>query len=152
MTYGHLASALDVPLGSRPPLADAASGVIADREARGLTLPVGGPEARQAGSAFLNPPVTDDQAAAVRGAGGPIHADMHGVVRASSGWLLTQCGYQPGIRLADGVFCSSHRVLTVTVREGAASRDVARVLHTMTSCVHKDFGVQLHTEIVRLGV
>ncbi|MFF7966789.1 UDP-N-acetylmuramate dehydrogenase [Streptomyces sp. NPDC007903] len=152
VTYGHLASALNVPLGSRPPLAEAASGVVADREARGLTLPASGPEARQAGSAFLNPPVTDEQAAAVRAAGGPIHTDMQGVMRASSGWLLAQCGYQPGIPLADGVFCSSHRVLTVTVRDGASSEDVARVLRTMASRVRTAFGVQLHPEIVPLGL
>ncbi|MYQ45534.1 UDP-N-acetylmuramate dehydrogenase [Streptomyces sp. SID4985] len=152
VSYGHLAGALDVPLGSQPPLAEAASGVIADRETRGLTLPASGPEARQAGSAFLNPPVTDEQAAAVRAAGGPVHTDMRGVMRASSGWLLTQCGYQPGLRLANGVFCSAHRVLTVTVRDGAASRDVARVLHTMASRVLSSTGVQLHPEIVTLGM
>ncbi|MFJ8728547.1 FAD-binding protein [Streptomyces bauhiniae] len=151
VSYGHLAGALNVPLGSRPPLAEAASGVIADRQARGLTLPASGPEARQAGSAFLNPPITEAQATAVRAAGGPVHTDMQGVVRASSGWLLAQCGYQPGIRLAAGVFCSSHRVLTVTVRDAAAAGDVARVLHTMAARVLTAFGVQLRPEIVPLG-
>ncbi|MGW5335650.1 hypothetical protein [Streptomyces bauhiniae] len=126
--------------------------MVADREARGLTLPTAGPEARQAGSAFLNPHVTHEQAAAVRAAGGPIHTDVQGVVRASSGWLLAQCGYQPGIRLADGVFCSSYRVLTVTVRDGAAADDVALVLHTMAARVLTAFGVRLHPEIVAMGI
>ncbi|MFD0503854.1 FAD-binding protein [Streptomyces chiangmaiensis] len=70
VSYPHLANILGVPLGAQPPLTEAAHGVLADRNNRGLTLPASGPDARQVGSVFLNPTITGNQARAVRAAGG----------------------------------------------------------------------------------
>ncbi|MFG2440798.1 UDP-N-acetylmuramate dehydrogenase [Streptomyces sp. NPDC048508] len=95
ITYRHLADALGIRLGVRPPLAEAAQGVLDDRRNRGLSLPQAGPDSRQAGSVFLNPPVTPAQAATIRAVGGPVYGDQNGRLRASAGWLLEQAGYHP---------------------------------------------------------
>ncbi|BAU83357.1 UDP-N-acetylenolpyruvoylglucosamine reductase [Streptomyces laurentii] len=150
VAYSHLARALDVPLGARPPLAEAAAGVIADRRARGLTLPTTGPDVRQAGSIFMNPPVTAPQAAAVRAAGGPVHQDPDGVTRASAGWLLEHCGYTRGLHVEPGVACSSRRVLTLTARNGATASSVTAALQRMAGDVAQATGIELRHEPVLL--
>jgi UDP-N-acetylmuramate dehydrogenase len=124
VTYQHLAQALDLPIGSTPDLADAITTVRADRARRGLSLPSSGPDTRQAGSVFVNPPVSTRQATAIRAAGGPVSSDEHGQYRASAGWLLQHCGYEPGAQIATGVHCSSNRSLTVVARGPATRRPV----------------------------
>ncbi|MEW2621203.1 UDP-N-acetylmuramate dehydrogenase [Streptomyces sp. NPDC048106] len=147
--YGHLAQALDVPLGSRPPLEEAAAGVIADRNARGLSLPGSGPDARQAGSVFLNPPVNSAQAREVCAAGGRVHRDGDGVLRASAGWLLEQSGYGPNAHVGLGVYCSTSRTLTVTARDGATASSFLAGLHRMAGTVREASGITLRPEPVR---
>ncbi|MEV6982844.1 UDP-N-acetylmuramate dehydrogenase [Sphaerisporangium sp. NPDC051017] len=151
VAYRHLAEELGVPLGTRPSLAEAAEGVLANRRARGLLLPKTGPDSRQAGSVFLNPPVSAHQAAAIHAAGGPVMRDLHGVQRASAGWLLEQAGYRPGCRLAAGVYCSTHRTLTLTARERATASGFAAALRTLATEVHTATGIRLRPEPVMLG-
>jgi UDP-N-acetylmuramate dehydrogenase len=148
VTYGHLASALHVPLGHRPPLAEGAAGVAADRQTRGLSLPAGGPDARQAGSAFLNPVLDAASAARVSALGGQVYRDADGQQRASAGWLLELCGYSPGQRIGAGVYCSTARTLTVTARDGASAAVVRGALRTMAQKVRDSAGVQLAPEPV----
>ncbi|MEU6710028.1 UDP-N-acetylmuramate dehydrogenase [Nonomuraea sp. NPDC046802] len=152
ITYRHLADALDVPLGTRPPLPEAVAAVLADRRARGLLLPDDGPDSRQAGSVFLNPLLTPAQAAAVHAAGGPLHRNADGeAVRASAGWLLQQCGHHPGQRLAPGVYCSTRRALTLVARDGATATAFAATLHTLASQVERQMGIRLRPEPVSVS-
>jgi UDP-N-acetylmuramate dehydrogenase len=148
VTYQHLARALDLPLGSTPDLTDAVTAVRADRNARGLSLPSSGPDARQAGSVFVNPPVSASQAAAIRAAGGPVSRDEHGQDRASAGWLLQHSGYQPGTRIAAGVHCSTRRSLTVVARGPVTSTQYTDALAMMTARVLADTGICLTMEPV----
>ncbi|WP_051866220.1 UDP-N-acetylmuramate dehydrogenase [Streptosporangium roseum] len=149
ITYQHLAHALGIPLGARPPLAEAAQGVLADRCQRGLALPKDGPDARQAGSVFLNPLITTAQADVVRAAGGAVHHDDHGVLRASAGWLLQLAGYHPGSRLAPGVSCSTRRTLTLTTHDGATAQFFTVALQRLAHDVFEATGIRLHPEPVR---
>ncbi|GAA4221604.1 UDP-N-acetylmuramate dehydrogenase [Streptosporangium album] len=149
VTYQYLAHALDIPLGTRPPLAEAAQGVLADRCQRGLALPENGPDARQAGSVFLNPPITTAQADAVRAAGGVAYRDDHSVLRASAGWLLQLAGHHPGNQLAPGVFCSTRRALTLTAHDGATAASFNMVLQKLARDVYEVIGIRLHPEPVR---
>ncbi|MET8336757.1 UDP-N-acetylmuramate dehydrogenase [Streptosporangium canum] len=150
VTYQHLAHALGIPLGARPPLAEAAQGVLADRCQRGLALPGDGPDARQAGSVFLNPPITTAQADVVRAAGGAVRHDDHGVLRASAGWLLQMVGHHPGSRLAPGVSCSTLRTLTLTAHDGATAASFNTVLRSLARDVFNATGIWLHPEPIRL--
>lgn len=150
ITYQHLTHALDIPLGARPPLAEAAQGVLADRCQRGLALPEDGPDARQAGSVFLNPLITTAQADIVRAAGGAVHRDDHGVLRASAGWLLQLVGHHPGSQLAPGVSCSTLRTLTLTAHDGATASAFNTALRSLIRDVFDATGIRLHSEPVRL--
>lgn len=150
VTYQHLADHLGVPVGSRPPLAETAAAVLDHRAARGLLLPASGDDARQAGSVFLNPPVTATQAAAVRAAGGPLHHDRDNVLRASAGWLLEHTGHHPGQELGPAVHCSKRRALTLTAHPGATALGFAVVLGTLADRVHRATGVRLHPEPVHV--
>jgi UDP-N-acetylmuramate dehydrogenase len=146
VTYQPLADVLNVPLGARPPLAEAAAAVAIDRQARGLALPTSGPDARQVGSVFVNPTVNERQAAYIRARGGPVHNDPRGEPRASAGWLLQYLGYAPGRRLAEGVYCSTQRTLTVVARGPVASEDYLSVLQGLSAEVFQATGIWMHLE------
>ncbi|MER5420587.1 UDP-N-acetylmuramate dehydrogenase [Streptosporangium roseum] len=149
LTYRYLAQALDIPLGTRPPLAEAAQGVLTDRRQRGLALPENGSDARQAGSVFLNPSITTAQAAVVRAAGGMVYYDNHSILRTSAGWLLQLLGYHPGYQLAPGVSCSTRRTLTLTAHDGATAASFNTVMRKLTRDVFETTGIRLHPEPVR---
>jgi UDP-N-acetylmuramate dehydrogenase len=146
VTYEYLARALGTDVGARPPLTEAAAAVLADRQARGLSLPDDGPDARQAGSSFVNPPVTKTQAQQLRAAGGRVYRDCDGVLRASAGWLLERSGYRPGQQLAAGVYCSTSRTLTVTARQGATAATFLKALDVMARTVHDVSAIKLQPE------
>ncbi|MFJ7277312.1 FAD-binding protein [Kitasatospora sp. NPDC098663] len=58
ITYQPLADELGVQVGARPLVAEVTAAALVNRHGRGLLLDPHGPDARQAGSVFLNPPVT----------------------------------------------------------------------------------------------
>ncbi|MFD8882171.1 UDP-N-acetylmuramate dehydrogenase [Streptomyces erythrochromogenes] len=147
--YQHLADVLAVRLGARPPLAEAAQAVLTDRRNRGLTLPTCGPDVRQAGSVFLNPPITHAQATAIRAAGGPAHSSTDGTLRASAGWLLEQAGFRPGIRVGPGVYCSRGRALTLTVRDNATAASFTAALEVLIHAVLITHRIRLRPEPVQ---
>ncbi|MFD6967830.1 UDP-N-acetylmuramate dehydrogenase [Streptomyces sp. NPDC059949] len=147
--YQHLADALAVRLGSRPPLAEAAQAVLTDRHNRGLTLPTFGPDARQAGSVFLNPPISNAQATAICAAGGPVLSSSDGTLRTSAGWLLEQTGFHPGIRVAPGVYCSLGRALTLTAHDDATAASFATALEVLAHAVLATHRIRLRSEPVQ---
>ncbi|MFD8981617.1 UDP-N-acetylmuramate dehydrogenase [Streptomyces sp. NPDC059564] len=148
VTYQHLATALRAPLGSRPPLAEAAATVLHDRAERGLLLPETGHDARQAGSCFLNPTVTDDQAGALRSQGAPVYRTPAHTWRASAGWLLEACGYRTGAEVTRGVRCSTRRTLTLTAQAEATAHDFRTALEEMAARVRTAAGLDLYLEPV----
>ncbi|OLO25924.1 UDP-N-acetylenolpyruvoylglucosamine reductase [Streptomyces sp. MNU77] len=147
--YQHLADALAVRLGARPSLAEAAQAVLTDRRNRGLTLPTCGPDARQAGSVFLNPPITHAQATAIDASGGPVCSSTDGTLRASAGWLLEQAGFRPGIRVCPGVYCSRSRALTLTVRDNATAARFTTALEALIHAVLTTHRIRLQPEPVQ---
>jgi UDP-N-acetylmuramate dehydrogenase len=146
VTYRPLIKILRSRSGARPPLAEASRAVLCDRATRGLILPTVGPDARQAGSVFLNPVLTPHQESAVRAAGGPIHRDNAGHTRGSAGWLLEQIGHLPGSRVGNGVYCSTNRTLTLTARPPATATSFRTALQALADDVHSAFGIELRPE------
>ncbi|MFD3553781.1 UDP-N-acetylmuramate dehydrogenase [Streptomyces goshikiensis] len=144
--YQHLATTLDVPVGTRPALAEAAAAVLQDRQMRGLLLPDSGQDQRQAGSCFLNPTITTTQADRLRTLKAPLHTIPAGRWRASAGWLLEQSGFQPGAEVAPGVRCSSRRTLTLTAQPGATGSTFQQALDTMATRVRETTGITLNPE------
>lgn len=135
ISYQPLADELGVRPGARPPVAEVTAAVLANRHRRGLLLDPHGPDARQAGSVFLNPPVTAAQAARWSAAGCPVHTDSDGQLRASAGWLLEHTGYRPGRKIADGVHCSERRTLTLTAHDGATATIFTQTLAELSAQV-----------------
>ncbi len=146
VTYPALATALGVTPGTTPSLSDAINAVRADRAARGLSLPVSGPDARQAGSVFVNPVITPRQAHAIQQHAGPVHGDQHGQLRASAGWLLQHAGFKPGIQIAPGVHCSAKRTLTIVARGPVTTTTYLKALARAATEVRQASGITLTIE------
>ncbi|WP_157815547.1 UDP-N-acetylmuramate dehydrogenase [Kitasatospora sp. CB02891] len=151
IVYQPLADELGVPAGARPPVAEVAAAVLANRCRRGLLLDLHAPDARQAGSVFLNPPVTAAQAACWTAAGCPVHRDSDGQPRASAGWLLEHLGYRPGCEIAAGIRCSDRRTLTLTAHDGATATGLAQALTALSAQVESATGIVLQPEPVLVG-
>ncbi|WP_073776189.1 hypothetical protein [Streptomyces sp. MJM1172] len=109
-------------------------------------MPETGHDHRQAGSCFLNPTVTDDQARTLRSQGAPVHRTPLGTWRASTGWLLEACGYRPGTAITCGVSCYTHRTLTLTAQPSATTHSFHSALTTMAAHVLMATGVRLQAE------
>ncbi|MFE6744727.1 UDP-N-acetylmuramate dehydrogenase [Kitasatospora purpeofusca] len=151
ISYQPLADELAVQAGARPPVSEVTAAVIANRHRRGLLLDLHGPDARQAGSVFLNPLVTATQAARWSAAGCPVHTDSDGQLRASAGWLLEHVGYRPGQKITDGVRCSERRTLTLTAHNGATATGFAQALADLDRQVERTTGIRFHPEPMRVG-
>lgn len=149
--YQPLADELGLHLGVRPPVAEVTAAVLANRCRRGLLLDPHGPDAHQAGSVFLNPPVTAAQAACWSAAGCPVHTDSDGQLRASAGWLLEHIGYRPGYKIAAGIQCSNRRTLTLTAHDGATATGFAQALTELSAQVKIATGIRLQPEPVLVG-
>ncbi len=151
IVYQPLADEVGVPVGTRPPVDEVTAAVLANRHRRGLLLDHHGLDARQAGSVFLNPPVTATQAARWSAAGCPVHSDSDGRLRAGAGWLLEHVGCCPGRQVADGIRCSERRALTLTAHDGATATSFARALAALSARVESATGIALKSEPVLVG-
>ncbi|MFE4515443.1 hypothetical protein ACFRMQ_14770 [Kitasatospora sp. NPDC056783] len=108
-------------------------------------------DARQVGSVFLNPRITDSQAARRSTASCPVHLGSDGELRASAGWLLEFVGCRPGQPTADSVRCSERRTLTVTAHGGATSAELDHALASLAARVETATGIALQPEPTRVG-
>ncbi|MFJ4185485.1 UDP-N-acetylmuramate dehydrogenase [Kitasatospora sp. NPDC089509] len=151
ISYRPLAKELDVPVGARPSVQEVTEAVLANRRRRGLLLDPDGPDARQAGSVFLNPLVTAAQAARWSAEACPVHRDSDGELRASAGWLLELVGCRPGEAIADGVRCSEHRTLSVVAYGEATAVGFGQALTDLAARVRTTTGITLQPEPVRVG-
>ncbi|MFJ4189385.1 UDP-N-acetylmuramate dehydrogenase [Kitasatospora sp. NPDC089509] len=150
-TCRRLADALQVRLGTRPPLSETTAAVLADRHRRGLLPDPDGPDARQIGSAFLDPAVTPGQAARWSAAGCPVYTDTAGRWRVSAGWLLELVGCHPGRKVADGIHCSDRRTLAIAARGETTAAAFAQVLADLAAQVGANTGIKLSPEPARIG-
>ncbi|MFJ6139331.1 UDP-N-acetylmuramate dehydrogenase [Kitasatospora sp. NPDC092286] len=151
ISYQPLAEELGVQPGARLPVSEVTAAVLANRHRRGLLLDLHGPDARQAGSVFLNPLVTATQAARWSAAGCPVRTDSDGQLRASAGWLLEHVGYRPGQKITDGVRCSERRTLTLTAHDGATAAGFTQALTELSAQVEIATGIKLRPEPTLVG-
>ncbi|MFF4927120.1 UDP-N-acetylmuramate dehydrogenase [Kitasatospora sp. NPDC001261] len=151
ITYRPLADELDVPIGTRPTVPEVTAAVLANRHRRGLLLDPSGPDARQVGSVFLNPRVTDAQATHWSGLGCPVHRDSDGQLRTSAGWLLEFVGCRPGQTITEGVRYSERRTLTVTAHGDATAAAFDLALTNLAARVATATGLMLRPEPTRVG-
>ncbi|WP_051712192.1 UDP-N-acetylmuramate dehydrogenase [Streptomyces sp. NRRL S-350] len=152
ITYRPLADELGVPIGARPTVPEVTAAVLANRRHRGLLLDPSGPDARQAGSVFLNPRITTTQATLWSDLGCPVHRDSNGELRAGASWLLEHVGCRPGQVVAEGVRCSQRRTLTVTAHGDATAAGFHQALTHLAAQVATTTGITLQPEPTRIGL
>jgi UDP-N-acetylmuramate dehydrogenase len=172
IAYAQLASALQVELGERVPLADARRAVLALRASKGMVLDPADPDSVSAGSFFTNPIVSESFARAMPadaprwpivseepervlapGEDVPALASAEYQVKLSAAWLIERSGISRGFTLpGSGAAISTKHTLAIVNRGGATAADVAQLASLVQTRVLAEFGVRLHPEPVFVGV
>ena len=172
VAYAQLATALDVRLGDRVPLADARRAVLALRASKGMVLDPADPDSVSAGSFFTNPIVTEsfarslppeaprwplspEEADRVLAPGEEVPALASGPyeVKLSAAWLIERAGVTRGFALpGSGAAISSKHTLAIVNRGGATAAEVVQLASFVQLRVLAQFGVRLHPEPVFVGV
>jgi UDP-N-acetylmuramate dehydrogenase len=124
--------------------------VLAVRRRKSMVLDASDPDARSAGSFFVNPVVPEAVAGRIGGDEMPRYP-AEGGVKLSAAWLIERAGFARGYtRGAAGL--SSKHTLAIVNRGGATAHDVAGLAREIRDRVAERFGVTLTPEPVFVGV
>jgi UDP-N-acetylmuramate dehydrogenase len=159
--YAELARALGVAEGARPKAADVARTVVTLRRAKGMVLDPADPDTRSAGSFFVNPVVSTDEARAVEarawssgvlpaGDALPRFGAAEGRVKIPAAWLIERAGFAKGTRRGK-VGVSSKHALALTTEAGATAAELLAFAGAVEDAVRMRFGVALAREPVVVG-
>ncbi|MGL5864779.1 MAG: UDP-N-acetylmuramate dehydrogenase [Dermatophilaceae bacterium] len=159
--YADLARQLDVPVGSRAPLADVRAAVLAQRRRRGMVLDPLDHDTWSCGSFFTNPILSPAQFGALEARvthhvnvdpeGLPRYPGSDGTVKTSAAWLIERAGFGKGHGMPGPAALSTKHTLAVTNRGGASSSDVLALAREVRDGVEAVFGVRLMNEPVIVG-
>ena len=114
-----------------------------------------GPDARSAGSFFLNPVLTEDQLAEVRdrwsqrgGAAAemPVFPAGDGLHKVAAAWLVERSGFSKGTRRGGAAISERHAL--ALVNRGGTSSDLLALAGEVSAGVRETFGVRLEPEPV----
>ena len=143
--------------GGRPSLAEVRRAVLEIRRSKSMVLDPGDPNRRSAGSFFLNPVVTAEQAAEIRerfrGAAGrpmPEFPAAGGGVKLSAARLIEEAGFRRGDRHG-GAGISTRHSLALVNRGGATAVEIVALAAKIRRRVRDLCGVTLEPEPVFLG-
>lgn len=128
--------------------------VVAVRRGKSMLIDSNDPNARSAGSFFLNPVLTDVQLADVTAAwkqgGGvqdmPVFATGDGLHKVPAAWLVEQAGFVRGTRRGLAGISQKHALALVS--HGDSATDLLALAAEVTAGVHKSFGITLEREPV----
>ena len=146
--YGQLANALRVGVGDRAPLADTRETVLQLRREKGMVCDPADPDTRSAGSFFMNPILTPEQAEAL-----PDYAPAFPTpdgVKTSAAWLIEDAGFGAGYGTGPARLSSKH-TLALTNADGATTEDVLQLAREIRAGVEESFGVTLRPEPTLIG-
>ncbi len=162
---------------SRPGLGEVRQTVLAVRRSKSMVLDRGDPNRRSAGSFFVNPVLSPDEAAEIRSrcpgltgrpmpqfpaAGGRASAGRASAGRASAGrasagrvklsaaWLIEEAGFRRGERLGRAGISTRHSLALVN-RGGATAAEIVALAAKIRRRVRQVSGVTLEPEPVFLG-
>lgn len=153
--YGQVAAAV----GDLRDLAGVSRAVRALRASKSMVLDADDPNRRSAGSFFLNPVMSADEAdvvaARVAKAGHdpatmPRYGQPDGAVKLSAAWLIERAGLSRGFG-AGRVGLSSRHTLALINRGGATAAELVAFAGQVRATVRGRFGVALHPEPVFVG-
>jgi UDP-N-acetylmuramate dehydrogenase len=150
--YAELARALDVPLGTRAPLAEVREAVLALRAGKGMVLDPDDPDTYSVGSFFTNPVLDAAAYAALSERAGdpPSWPGTDGVVKVSAAWLIERAGFRKG-HPGQGVSISSKHTLALTNRGTGTTSTLLDLAREIRDGVRDRFGVTLHPEPVLIN-
>ena len=153
VAFPQLAVALDVPLGTRVPLADVRARVLHLRSSKGMVLDASDPDSVSAGSFFTNPIVSRRFASELPAAAPRFDVDADEMaVKLSAAWLIERAGIGRGYVLpGSGAAISSKHTLAIVNRYGATAAQIAELARFVQERVRNEFGVTLHPEPVYVG-
>jgi len=145
ITHRPVAEVLDVPLGTRLPLAETVAGVHAVRASKGMLLYRAGVDSRSVGSVFLSPRIDPSTAARLRGRQAPVYDYPDGSTRVSASWLMREAGFALGQDLSGGVRMST-RHYTLVADDGATTATFVQAAADVQQQVAAATGVRLAPE------
>jgi UDP-N-acetylmuramate dehydrogenase len=132
--------------------------VIAIRRSKSMVIDVADPNHRSAGSFFMNPIVTAEEASAVEsraaklasGAGPMPRFDVAAGIKLSAAWLIERAGFSKGT--GEGrVGISTRHALAIVNRGDATAKELIIFAAKVRAAVRDRFGVSLAHEPVLLG-
>ncbi|OIK02501.1 UDP-N-acetylenolpyruvoylglucosamine reductase [Streptomyces sp. MUSC 14] len=150
VTYRLVATELDVPVGSRVPLSEAAGAVLVVRRSKGMVLGCCDTDRRSVGSVFLSPEITPVQAERLRARNAPVNEFPDGSTRVSASWLIRQAGFELGAPIVEGVRISSLHY-TLVADEGASAAEFTRAIDIVQEQALRRTGVRLTPEVDFVG-
>ena len=148
--YQELASRLGVEPGARVPTSAVREQVLALRSSKGMVLDATDHDTWSAGSFFMNPIVTTEQAARLP-ADAPRHAQPDGRVKTSAAWLIDQAGFSKGYA-GDGVSLSAKHPLALTNRGSGTAAALVALAQEVQAGVREVFGIELEPEPVLINL
>jgi UDP-N-acetylmuramate dehydrogenase len=135
--------------------------VIELRQGKGMVIDPADPDARSAGSFFLNPVLDEatmdvlEKAARARCGEDtrvPRFEAGPGQVKVPAAWLIERAGFGKGYRLADGARISSKHTLALVSSESGSTTGLIALAAHIRDGVYDAFGVSLSPEPVLVGV
>lgn len=129
--------------------------VLAVRRGKSMVIDSTDPDARSAGSFYLNPVLTDAQLAQVQAAwrqrGGtdadiPVFAAGPGLHKVAAAWLVEHAGFSRGTRRGGAGISSKHALALVSY--GDSTADLLALAEEVATGVRQTFGVELEREPV----
>jgi UDP-N-acetylmuramate dehydrogenase len=163
ITTASRRATLGARAGDRAPLSEVAQAVLALRRKKGMVLDPADPDTRSAGSFFVNPVLSGDQAAALEK---EVHARLgpdarfprfpasDGGVKVPAAWLIEQAGFGKGYghHGEGGARISAKHTLALVNPGNATTANLVALAREIRDGVRFTFGVELVNEPVLVGV
>jgi UDP-N-acetylmuramate dehydrogenase len=154
LRYAELTRALGIAEGARAPAREVRATVIELRRRKGMVIDPADPDSASAGSFFVNPAVSAEDAERVRALSGdpkmPCFAAPEGRVKLSAGWLIERAGFSKGYARGRAQISSKHALALVN-RGGATAGELLALAREVQDGVRARFGVELTPEPVIVG-
>jgi UDP-N-acetylmuramate dehydrogenase len=156
--YPEIARELSLRGGDPGSLADVRAVVLAVRRSKSMVIDTADPNHRSAGSFFVNPMVTVDQADEIEERARAANFEPQPMpryavgdrVKLSAAWLIERAGFGKGT--TDGaVGISTRHALAIVNRGGATAAEILDFARRVRDAVLQRFGVTLTAEPVLIG-
>ncbi len=148
--YQELANYLGVQLGDRVLIDDVRRAVLALRAAKGMLLNDKDPDSWSAGSFFVNPILTKDEASKLP-LDAPRWPQSDGRIKTSAAWLMERAGVKKG-EAHEGARVSTKHVLALVNSGNAKASDIAELARNARAQVRTVFGITLEPEVHFIGL